>query len=181
MAVVQQNIQLHLISAFAVVVSIAYVWSIRKKANNITNGENLPEWIKIKSKELPSFQYPVNKQASPSLDKTQTQSMDTCLSLDKSKIHQLRQDHFCGSQSVSYSNTDPLLIVRGEGSKLYDEVKAIKYGCSYYSSIYLVVQLMNQLTNFISLFFVFFFSSRKGSSTWTPVTTLAMWDTVIRK
>eukprot|EP00927_Polykrikos_kofoidii_P050426 TRINITY_DN44343_c0_g1_i1.p1 TRINITY_DN44343_c0_g1~~TRINITY_DN44343_c0_g1_i1.p1 ORF type:complete len:495 (-),score=71.38 TRINITY_DN44343_c0_g1_i1:277-1761(-) len=41
--------------------------------------------------------------------------------LSKADIWRLRREHFCASQSVSYSNTDPLLVVRGEGSRLFDE------------------------------------------------------------
>lgn len=32
-----------------------------------------------------------------------------------------RNRHFCGAQRVSYSNTDPLLLVRGQGCRLEDE------------------------------------------------------------
>jgi|GEM_PF-6783536 len=41
--------------------------------------------------------------------------------LDKTKVHELRRAHFCGALSVSYANRTPLMIVRGRGSKLYDE------------------------------------------------------------
>ena len=41
--------------------------------------------------------------------------------LDKSAILALRRQHFCAAQSVSYANTDPLLIVRGQGATLTDE------------------------------------------------------------
>lgn len=41
--------------------------------------------------------------------------------LTKAEIHALRKLHFCGAQSVSYANSDPLLLVRGEGTYLYDE------------------------------------------------------------
>ncbi|CAE7338333.1 etnppl [Symbiodinium pilosum] len=42
-------------------------------------------------------------------------------SIGKDEVLQLRKKHFCPAQSVSYANTDPLLIVRGQGSYLYDE------------------------------------------------------------
>lgn len=41
--------------------------------------------------------------------------------LSKAEILALRRSHFCPAQSISYANTDPLLIVRGEGARLYDE------------------------------------------------------------
>jgi len=41
--------------------------------------------------------------------------------LSKTEIISLRRSHFCPAQSVSYANTDPLLIVRGEGTRLFDE------------------------------------------------------------
>lgn len=41
--------------------------------------------------------------------------------LSKDEILKLRRKHFCPAQSISYANTDPLLILRGEGSYLYDE------------------------------------------------------------
>lgn len=41
--------------------------------------------------------------------------------MSKSEIHALRRSHFCEAQSVSYGNTNPLQIVRGQGSRLYDE------------------------------------------------------------
>lgn len=89
----------------------ALIWSTSRRKRN--DGD-LPEWIKIKSKELPRH---------GSSEGNYEDSMEV---LDKVKVHQLRQDHCCSSQSVSYSNTDPLLIIRGEGSKLYDE-KGIEY------------------------------------------------------
>lgn len=42
-------------------------------------------------------------------------------SLDKANVHGMRRRLFCGAQSVSYANSGPLMIVRGKGSKLYDE------------------------------------------------------------
>jgi len=41
--------------------------------------------------------------------------------LSKEQILSMRRSHFCAAQSVSYANTDPLLIVRGEGARLFDE------------------------------------------------------------
>lgn len=40
--------------------------------------------------------------------------------LSKEEVKQLRNQNFCKAVSVSYSNTDPLMIVGGSGSKLYD-------------------------------------------------------------
>lgn len=42
-------------------------------------------------------------------------------SLSKDEIRHLRQKHFCAAQSVSYANTDPLLLLRGQGSRLFDD------------------------------------------------------------
>lgn len=50
--------------------------------------------------------------------KTSTSSPTTQLS--KEQVLELRKQHFCDAVSVSYSNTDPLMIVGGSGSKLYD-------------------------------------------------------------
>ena len=41
--------------------------------------------------------------------------------VSKDKIRSVRRKNFCSAQSVSYDNTQPLLIVRGEGQYLYDE------------------------------------------------------------
>ena len=41
--------------------------------------------------------------------------------LTKADILKLRQQLFCGAQSVSYANSDPLLMIRGEGSKMFDD------------------------------------------------------------
>eukprot|EP00448_Togula_jolla_P010619 CAMPEP_0170601598 /NCGR_PEP_ID=MMETSP0224-20130122/17947_1 /TAXON_ID=285029 /ORGANISM="Togula jolla, Strain CCCM 725" /LENGTH=457 /DNA_ID=CAMNT_0010926389 /DNA_START=19 /DNA_END=1389 /DNA_ORIENTATION=- len=41
--------------------------------------------------------------------------------LSKAEILELRQKHFCKAQSVSYINTNPLLITRGQGARLFDE------------------------------------------------------------
>eukprot|EP00658_Telonema_sp_P-2_P072017 TRINITY_DN61207_c0_g1_i1.p1 TRINITY_DN61207_c0_g1~~TRINITY_DN61207_c0_g1_i1.p1 ORF type:complete len:477 (+),score=114.89 TRINITY_DN61207_c0_g1_i1:186-1616(+) len=41
--------------------------------------------------------------------------------LTKERVLELRERHFCNAQSVSYANTDPLWIVRGDGVYLYDE------------------------------------------------------------
>ena len=42
-------------------------------------------------------------------------------SLSKEEIYALRKRHFSDALSVSYENTSPLLIVRGERQRLYDE------------------------------------------------------------
>ena len=39
---------------------------------------------------------------------------------EKEQVLVLRKQHFCDAVSVSYSNTNPLMIVGGSGSKLYD-------------------------------------------------------------
>lgn len=41
--------------------------------------------------------------------------------LSKTEIYKIRKSNFCQAQSISYENTEPLLIVRGEGAYLYDE------------------------------------------------------------
>jgi hypothetical protein len=41
--------------------------------------------------------------------------------LDKAEIYRLRKKHFSGALSISYENTEPLLIVRGQQQYLYDE------------------------------------------------------------
>ena len=41
--------------------------------------------------------------------------------LDKASLLQQRQRNFCPAQSISYANTDPLLVVRGSGCTLEDE------------------------------------------------------------
>ena len=41
--------------------------------------------------------------------------------LSKEEIYALRKRHFSDALSVSYENTSPLLIVRGEGQRLFDE------------------------------------------------------------
>eukprot|EP00929_Paragymnodinium_shiwhaense_P124041 TRINITY_DN9887_c0_g2_i1.p1 TRINITY_DN9887_c0_g2~~TRINITY_DN9887_c0_g2_i1.p1 ORF type:complete len:514 (-),score=69.78 TRINITY_DN9887_c0_g2_i1:199-1740(-) len=46
---------------------------------------------------------------------------DEARALSKADVLRLRKTHFSAAQSVSYANTDPLLIVRGEGSRLYDD------------------------------------------------------------
>lgn len=43
------------------------------------------------------------------------------LRLDKAHILAVRKQNFCPAQSISYANTDPLLIVRGHGARLVDE------------------------------------------------------------
>ncbi|CAJ1406447.1 unnamed protein product [Effrenium voratum] len=42
-------------------------------------------------------------------------------SLSKEECLQLRRKHFCPAQSVSYANTNPLMIMSGRGSRLFDE------------------------------------------------------------
>mmetsp|Transcript_123898 Transcript_123898/g.396719 ORF Transcript_123898/g.396719 Transcript_123898/m.396719 type:complete len:488 (+) Transcript_123898:65-1528(+) len=41
--------------------------------------------------------------------------------LDKAEVLALRHRHTSAAQSISYANTDPLMIVRGAGARLYDE------------------------------------------------------------
>ena len=41
--------------------------------------------------------------------------------LDKAQLLAERRRHFCAAQSISYANTDPLLIVSGHGATLVDE------------------------------------------------------------
>jgi len=41
--------------------------------------------------------------------------------MSKSDVLALRRQHFSKAQSISYANTDPLLIVRGQGSRLFDD------------------------------------------------------------
>lgn len=41
--------------------------------------------------------------------------------LSKACVFKLRRALFCGAQSVSYANSDPLLAMRGSGHHLYDE------------------------------------------------------------
>ena len=41
--------------------------------------------------------------------------------VSKDTIRSMRRENFCAAQSVSYDNTEPLLIVRGDGQYLYDE------------------------------------------------------------
>ena len=41
--------------------------------------------------------------------------------MSKHAIFQLRQKYFCKAVSISYANSNPLLIVQGKGSKLIDE------------------------------------------------------------
>mmetsp|Transcript_43470 Transcript_43470/g.136313 ORF Transcript_43470/g.136313 Transcript_43470/m.136313 type:complete len:303 (+) Transcript_43470:138-1046(+) len=43
------------------------------------------------------------------------------LAKDKAEVLRLRRRHFCSAQSVSYANSDPLMIVRGDGCYLEDE------------------------------------------------------------
>eukprot|EP00931_Biecheleriopsis_adriatica_P105615 TRINITY_DN80177_c0_g1_i1.p1 TRINITY_DN80177_c0_g1~~TRINITY_DN80177_c0_g1_i1.p1 ORF type:complete len:468 (-),score=104.06 TRINITY_DN80177_c0_g1_i1:32-1414(-) len=57
----------------------------------------------------------------PKRTRTEQSFKEEAKSLSKEEILRLRQKHFCGAQSVSYANTDPLLILRGKGSQLFDE------------------------------------------------------------
>jgi len=50
-----------------------------------------------------------------------TSSQEEVAALSKAEILALRRAHFCPAQSISYANTDPLLVVRGEGARLFDE------------------------------------------------------------
>jgi len=44
--------------------------------------------------------------------------------LDKSAIYTLRKRVTCAAQSISYENTDPLMVLAGRGQYLYDEVRS---------------------------------------------------------
>jgi ethanolamine-phosphate phospho-lyase len=57
---------------------------------------------------------------SPSVAIT-TQPSTTITVLSKEDVYIQRQKYFSKSLSISYNNTDPLLIVRGRGTQLYDE------------------------------------------------------------
>eukprot|EP00808_Paulinella_micropora_P029465 g65754.t1 len=41
--------------------------------------------------------------------------------LTKNEVFAMRRKYFCGSQTVSYSNTSPLMAVRAQGQYIYDE------------------------------------------------------------
>lgn len=41
----------------------------------------------------------------------------------KKEIYQLRKSHFCGAQSISYENSNPLLMVHAKGAYMYDETE----------------------------------------------------------
>lgn len=41
--------------------------------------------------------------------------------LDKARVLTARKQYLCSAQSVSYANTNPLLLVRGSGSRMMDE------------------------------------------------------------
>eukprot|EP00039_Didymoeca_costata_P005881 m.85492 g.85492 ORF g.85492 m.85492 type:complete len:482 (-) comp13014_c0_seq7:32-1477(-) len=43
------------------------------------------------------------------------------LALSKNEVLSKRKQYFCAAQSVSYANSDPLMIVRGKGQYLYDD------------------------------------------------------------
>ena len=49
-----------------------------------------------------------------------TSSSPTQPTIEKEQVLALRKQHFCDAVSVSYSNTNPLMIMGGSGSKLYD-------------------------------------------------------------
>ena len=46
---------------------------------------------------------------------------DQAPTMSKAEILAIRKRHFCKAQSISYENSDPLLVVRGRGQYLYDE------------------------------------------------------------
>jgi len=79
--------------------------STRKKASNSSReGQELPEWIANAAAAMPCLDAPGGGRE-----------------LDKQAVHDLRRELFCPGQSVSYANSDPLMVVRGRGSKLFDE------------------------------------------------------------
>mmetsp|Transcript_7169 Transcript_7169/g.9294 ORF Transcript_7169/g.9294 Transcript_7169/m.9294 type:complete len:528 (-) Transcript_7169:195-1778(-) len=97
-----------LVSIACVIGLSTLVWSLRKNCQKLDQNRNdLKSWIADQSVEPPCYDNPNNS--------NQTQQ------LNKESVHKLRDKHFCASQSVSYSNSNPLMIVRGNGSKLYDE------------------------------------------------------------
>lgn len=51
---------------------------------------------------------------------------ESVLSMDKKSVLQLRRQYFCKAQSISYENSDPLMIVQGEGQYLVDD-RGIRY------------------------------------------------------
>ena len=69
--------------------------------------DDLPAWLAAKHHEAPCYDDPRGGGEKDALDKAAILSM--------------RREHCSAAQSVSYANRDPLLIVRGRGSKLYDE------------------------------------------------------------
>jgi len=58
-----------------------------------------------------------SKQREESLLPSETKA----LSLSKAEVLKLREEYFCNSQVVSYKNTNPLLMIRGEGQYIYDD------------------------------------------------------------
>ena len=50
----------------------------------------------------------------------ETSTYQPSIQLSKEEVLELRKKHFCDAVSVSYSNTNPLMIIGGNGSKLYD-------------------------------------------------------------
>jgi len=46
---------------------------------------------------------------------------DEIAEMNKADVLKIRRKHFSAAQSISYANTDPLLIVRGKGARLYDD------------------------------------------------------------
>lgn len=67
-----------------------------------------------------------NNQGERFLTTTTTTTTTTTPTLSKDQVAQLRSQHFSKSVSVSYANSGPLMIVKGQGSKLIDE-SAVEY------------------------------------------------------
>lgn len=47
--------------------------------------------------------------------------IQAALAMSKAEVLSLRRQLLCKAQSISYANTDPLMIMRGEGQYLYDQ------------------------------------------------------------
>jgi 4-aminobutyrate aminotransferase-like enzyme len=102
----RDNLAAALVGAVATAAAMWW-WQQRRKSNS----DALHACLEQASLSQPCYTAPSMKRESSSEEKQ----------LDKAKVHELRRDHFCGALSVSYANRTPLMLVRGRGSKLYDE------------------------------------------------------------